>query len=72
VADLNEADNVVSTLVRPIRRWRLFKALEKALSESPNVNMKDSDFISPKEIQHQALANMAFRHPLRILVICPV
>ena len=67
VADL-DADNVVITLVKPIRRWRLFKALEKALSESPTVNMKDADEMSTKEIQRQALANMAYRHPLRILV----
>lgn len=68
VADL-DAENVVITLVKPIRRWRLFKALEKALSESPTVNMKDAEEISPKEIQRQALANMAYRHPLRILVL---
>ena len=68
VADL-DAENVVINLVKPIRRWRLFKALEKALSESPRVNMKDADDISIKEIQRQALANMAYRHPLRILVL---
>src|SRR5271155_3095207 len=68
VADL-DAENVVINLVKPIRRWRLFKALEKALSESPTVNMKDADDISIKEIQRQALANMAYRHPLRILVL---
>jgi hypothetical protein len=64
-----DAENVVITLVKPIRRWRLFKALEKALSESPTVNMKDAEEISPKEMQRQALANMAYRHPLRILVL---
>lgn len=68
VADL-DAENVVITLVKPIRRWRLFKALEKALSVSPTVNMKDAEEISPKEMQRQALANMAYRHPLRILVL---
>jgi DNA-binding NtrC family response regulator len=69
VADL-DAENVVITLVKPIRRWRLFKALEKALSESPTVNhMKDADDYSIKEIHRQALANMAYRHPLRILVL---
>jgi len=67
VADL-DAENFVINLVKPIRRWRLFKALEKALSESPTVNMTDADEISPKEIQRQVLANMAYRHPLRILV----
>jgi len=67
VADL-DAENVVINLVKPIRRWRLFKALEKALSESATVNMKDADDISIKEIQRQALANMAYRHTLRILL----
>ena len=66
VADL-DADNVVTTLVKPIRRWRLYKALEKALNRSP-LAIKDADFMTPKEMQGQILANLAFRHPLRILV----
>jgi two-component system, sensor histidine kinase and response regulator len=67
VTDLDSL-NVVTTLVRPIRRWRLFKALEKALSRSP-LTMKDTDFTTPKEIYRQALASLGFRHPLRILVL---
>lgn len=67
VADL-DGDNVVTTLIKPIRRWRLFKALEKALSRLP-LTIKDADFMTPKEIHGQALANLAFRHPLRILVL---
>ena len=67
VADL-DGDNVVITLVKPIRRWRLFKALEKALSRLP-LTIKDADFMTPKEVQRQILANLAFRHPLRILVL---
>lgn len=63
-----DGDNVVTTLVKPIRRWRLFKALEKALSRLP-LAIKDADFMTPKEVQRQILANLAFRHPLRILVL---
>ena len=66
VGDL-DGDNIVTTLVKPIRRWRLFKALEKALSRLP-LTIKDADFMTPKEVEHQILANLAFRHPLRILV----
>jgi two-component system, sensor histidine kinase and response regulator len=65
VADL-DGDNVVTTLVKPIRRWRLFKALEKALSRLP-LTIKDADFMTPK-VQRQILGNLGFRHPLRILV----
>jgi DNA-binding response OmpR family regulator len=67
VADL-DAVNVVTTLVKPIRRWRLFKALERALSRLPLAN-KDVDLIPTKEMNYQVLTTLAFRHPLRILVI---
>ena len=70
VADL-DADNSVITLIKPIRRWRLFKALEKALSNSPTVNVKDADIPSTQDLHRQTLANMAYRHPLRILVVAP-
>jgi osomolarity two-component system, sensor histidine kinase CHK1 len=66
-SDLDEV-NVVSTLIKPIRRWRLFKALETALSQSP-LNMKVTDFGNlHKETKRRTLASMGFRHPLRILV----
>jgi CheY-like chemotaxis protein len=65
-----DGPNVVTTLVKPIRRWRLFKALERALSQLPIVTMSDADIVSLKDMHPQALANLAFRHPLRILV-CP-
>lgn len=62
--------NVVTTLVKPIRRWRLFKALERALTQLPTVKISDADIVSLNEMHPQALTNLAFRHPLRILV-CP-
>jgi len=70
VADFDAA-NVVTTLVKPIRRWRLFKALEKALNRSPPIKMNDIELdlaIKDMEPQRQGLASLAFRHPLRILV----
>lgn len=66
-----DGPNVIATLVRPIRRWRLVKALETALNRSPTITMDEIDFFTPKDDQRQALATLAFRHPLRILV-CPL
>ena len=64
-----DAPNVVTTLVKPIRRWRLFKALEKGLSKSPMINVKDAPDLSNTSTQKgEKLATLAFRHPLRILV----
>lgn len=63
-----EGANVIATLIRPIRRWRLVKALETALNRSPTITMDEIDFFTPKDDQRQALATLAFRHPLRILV----
>ena len=60
--------NVITTLVKPIRRWRLFKALQTALSGSSK-NYLDEEELSIKESRRQVLANLAFRHPLRILVM---
>jgi hypothetical protein len=67
-----EGANVIATLIRPIRRWRLVKALETALNRSPTIAMNEIDFFTPKDDQQQALASLAFRHPLRILVYLPL
>lgn len=61
-----EDGKIVATLAKPIRRWRLFKALEAALSGEPIVTASDADLIAPMD--RQRLANLAYRHPLRILV----
>lgn len=73
VADISTT-NVVNTLIKPIRRWRLLKTLEKALSSTPMLSPAEEEFLvdrqlgSPKENERQALASLGFRHPLRILV----
>jgi DNA-binding NtrC family response regulator len=64
-----DGPNVVTNLVKPTRRWRLFKALEKALSGPPANNVKDADDLpTSKELQKRTLTNLAYRNPLRILV----
>jgi hypothetical protein len=63
-----EGANVVTSVIKPIRRWRLFKALEQALNRSPTVIMEDEPVATPVEDQRKALATLAYRHPLRILV----
>lgn len=69
VTDLDGA-NVVTTIVKPIRRWRLVKALETALSRRPLGANADLDGLY-KGIKSHALAGLGFRHPLRILVHSP-
>jgi DNA-binding NtrC family response regulator len=68
VTDLT-TNNLVTTLVKPIRRWRLVKALEKAISRAQVVPIRDADLTPPKDLPTQGLATLAFRHPLRILVL---
>ena len=70
VLDL-DGDNIVANLFKPIRRWRLYKALEKALCGSSKSKLDDEEFMTD-EIQRQALATVALRYPLRILVPCLV
>ena len=64
--------NVVTTLIKPVRRWRLIDCLEKALRVGGPDAKKDESFvppsISPREIRRQQLATLAKRHPLKILV----
>jgi hypothetical protein len=63
-----DGTNIVTTVVKPIRRWRLVKALETALSRRPlcaNAHLDDLY----KGIKSEALAGLGFRHPLRILVL---
>jgi AmiR/NasT family two-component response regulator len=64
-----EGDNIVATLIKPIRRWRLIKALQQALNRTPSVPMNEIDYFTPRNDQRQALSTLAFRHPLRILVL---
>jgi DNA-binding NtrC family response regulator len=63
-----DAENVVTTLVKPIFRWRLFKALGQGLTKSPKARMKETDLETSVDGQRRGLATLAFRHPLRILV----
>ena len=64
-----ETENVVTTLVKPIRRWRLFKALETALRKSPTIHMTDLEMPPvTTDNNRQMLATLAYRHPLRILL----
>ena len=68
LSDLDGA-NVVTTIVKPIRRWRLMKALETGLSQSPlRKNLVDLGNLD-KDSKRHALASLGFRHPLRILVM---
>jgi DNA-binding NtrC family response regulator len=64
---------VVTTLIKPIRRWRLISSLEKALDRSPSITMQEASLLrgsSPGAIiRREYLASLAQRHPLRILVI---
>lgn len=64
-----EGVNIVATLIKPIRRWRLIKALQQALNRTPSVPMNEIDYFTPRDDQRQALSTLAFRHPLRILVL---
>lgn len=67
-----DIENVVTTLIKPVRRWRLFRALESALNKSPMITISDTDPppIDPmdNETRRQSLATLAYRHPLRILL----
>jgi len=64
-----DTDNVITTLIKPIRRWRLFKALEMALSKSPSINMVDLELLPVNtDGRKQLLATLAYRNPLRILL----
>jgi DNA-binding NtrC family response regulator len=71
VPHLDDA-NVVTTLIKPIRRWRLINALDKALDRSPTATMRETMGLhnsTPREIRRQTLASLAKHHPLRILVL---
>lgn len=67
-----EGANIVATLIKPIRRWRLIKALQQALNRTPSVPMNEIDYFTPRDDQRQALSTLAFRHPLRILVLSEI
>lgn len=60
--------NIVTTLIKPIRRWRLINSLEKALGPTEVLTVESIPSISPREIRRQQLATLAKRHPLKILV----
>ena len=64
-----DGPNVVTTIVKPIRRWRLMKALETGLSQSP-LRKSVVDLCGlHKDTKRHTLASLGFRHPLRILVM---
>lgn len=70
VPHLDDA-NVITTLIKPIRRWRLINALEKGLDQVPSSAMKETfsqRSSIPRDVRRQSLATLGQRHPLRILV----
>jgi len=64
-----DGPNVVTTIVKPIRRWRLMKALENGLSQSPLTKSVVDICGLNKDTKRHTLASLGFRHPLRILVL---
>jgi len=63
--------NGVTTLIKPIRRWRLINSLEKALNRKSTTTMIETmaqHSASPREMRRQALASLSHHHPLRILL----